>query len=228
MAGWGEFVLAGMLFIASHLVPAHARLKAALIARLGRRGWVWAFSLISTALLVWLIAAAGRAPWVVLWMQQDWMRWLANLVMPVAIVLAAFGIGAANPFAFEGRAEGFDPDHPGIAGVVRQPLLSALLLWSSVHLLVNGDLAHVILFGAFLIFSVTGMRAMEGRRRKAWGAAEFARLSARTSAVPFHALLTGRWRPARGPSLARLGLGLLAWVALWHLHAPVIGVTPLP
>lgn len=228
MAGWGEFLLAGGLFIASHLVPANPQLKALLIARLGRRGWVWAFSLISTALLFWLIFAAGRAPAVVLWMQQDWMRWLANLVMPVAIMLAAFGIAAPNPFAFEGRTEGFDPDHPGIAGLVRQPLLSALVLWSGVHLLVNGDLAHVILFGAFLIFSVTGMRAMEARKRKAWGAAEFARLSARTSAVPFQALLTGRWRPARGPSLARLGLGLFAWVALWHLHAPVIGVTPLP
>jgi len=228
MAGWGEFLLAGALFMAAHLVPANPRLKAVLIARLGRRGWIWAFSLLSTALLAWLIFAAGRAPWVVLWMQQDWMRWLANLGMPVAIVLAAFGIGAPNPFAFEGRAEGFDPDHPGIAGVVRQPLLWALVLWSGVHLLVNGDLAHVILFGAFLIFSVTGMRAMERRRRKAWGAAEFTRLAARTSALPFQALLTGRWRPAQAPSLVRLALGLLAWVALWHLHAPVIGVTPLP
>ncbi|RWR46653.1 NnrU family protein [Sinirhodobacter ferrireducens] len=228
MAGWGEFLLAGGLFMASHLVPANARLKTALVARLGRRGWVWAFSLTSTALLFWLIFAAGHAPAVVLWMQQDWMRWLANLVMPVAIVLVAFGIGAPNPFAFEGRATGFDPDHPGIAGLVRQPLLWALVLWSSVHLLVNGDLAHVILFGAFLIFSATGMRAMEGRKRRAWGAADFARLAARTSSVPFQALLSGRWRPAHGPSLVRLGLGLLAWVTLWHLHAPVIGVTPLP
>lgn len=228
MAGWGEFLLVWVLFMASHLVPANPRLKAGLIARLGRRGWVWAFSLTSTALLFWLIFAAGRAPWVVLWMQQDWMRWLANLVMPLAILLGAFGIGAPNPFAFEGRAAGFDPDHPGIAGVVRQPLLWALVLWSSVHLLMNGDLAHVILFGAFLIFSATGMRAMEGRKRKVWGEAEFARLAARTSAVPFQALLSGRWRPAHGPSLVRLGLGLLAWIALWHLHAPVIGVTPLP
>ena len=228
MTGWFEFILAGGVFMGSHAIPSRPRLKAALIAALGRRGYGIAFGLLSTALLFWVIFAAGRAPFVPLWDQAGWMRWMVNLVMPVAIGLGSFGIGAPNPFAFEGRATGFDPAHPGIAGLTRQPLLWALALWSGVHLIANGDLAHAILFGTFLAFSLLGMRAMEARLRRNLGAAEFDRLAAHTGIVPFAALLTGRWRPSRGPSLLRLGIAVLAWAAIWHLHAPVIGVTPTP
>lgn len=228
MAGWGEFLLAGLLFMSSHLVPSSPRLKRALVARLGQRGWVAGFSLLSTALLFWVIFAAGRAPYVELWAQQDWMRLVVNLVMPVAIVLGSFGVATSNPFAFEGRKSGFDPAHPGIAGFTRQPLLWALALWSGAHLLVNGDLAHAVLFGTFLVFSLAGMWAMEARLRRSWGAPAFFRLAERTSLIPGMALLTGRWRPHRLPSLARLLVGLGVWVALWHLHAPVIGASPLP
>lgn len=228
MAGWFEFFAAGLLFMASHLIPATPRLKGALVAALGQRGWVIAFSALSTGLLVWVILAAGRAPFVELWPQAGWMRWLVNIVMPLAVLLGSFGIGAPNPFAFEGRAAGFDPERPGIVGVVRQPLLWALVLWSGAHLIVNGDLAHLILFGVFLAFSLAGMRAMEGRKRAQWGAEAFDRLAARSSGWPFQALLTGRWRPRGGPSLIRLGIAVVVWAGLWHLHAPVIGVSPLP
>jgi uncharacterized membrane protein len=97
-----------------------------------------------------------------------------------------------------------------------------------VHLLVNGDLAHAILFGAFAVFAFAGLRAMEARKRRNWGMAEFDRLAARTSDWPFQALIAGRWRPQTGPSLARLALAVVIWAALLHLHGPVIGVSPLP
>lgn len=226
--GWLEFILAGVAFMTSHLIPANPRIKGAFVATLGPRGWVWGFSLISVGLLFWVIFAAGRAPFVELWPQAGWMRWAVNIAMPLAIALGTFGVAAPNPFAFEGRATGFDPDRPGIAGVVRQPLLWALVLWSGAHLLANGDLAHAVLFGTFLIFSVMGMRAMEARHRRMWGDAEFERRAARTSAWPLQALITGRWRPKAPPSLVRAGIAALIWAALWHLHAPVIGVTPAP
>ena len=226
--GWIEFIVAGLVFMASHLIPANPRIKGLFVAVLGPRGWVWGFSLISVGLLFWVIFAAGRAPFVELWPQAGWMRWAVNIVMPLAVALGCFGVAAPNPFAFEGRAAGFDPAHPGIAGVVRQPLLWALILWSGAHLLANGDLAHGVLFGTFLIFSLTGMRAMEARRARLWGAAEFERLAARTSAWPLQALIAGRWRPGSPPGLIRAALALLIWAALWHLHAPVIGVTPAP
>jgi uncharacterized membrane protein len=224
--GWIEFALAMGLFMVSHRVPAWMGVKGRLTATLGARGYTLVFSVGSLLLLWWVIAAAGRAPFVPLWDQALWHRWAVNLIMPLAVALAAFGVAAPNPFAFEGRATGFDPSHPGIVGVTRQPLLWALALWAGAHMLANGDLAHVLLFGPFLILAVLGMHVVEARRRRAMGPAEWQRLTAATSLLPFMPLLHGTWRPSRPPSVLRLVVALGAWAALWHLHAPVIGVWP--
>jgi uncharacterized membrane protein len=226
MTGWIEFAAAMALFLISHRLPAWLGVKGWLQARLGAAGYIALFSVLSVALLWWLILAAGRAPFVPLWDQQVWHRWAVNLAMPVVGLLAVFGVGAANPFAFEGRVGGYDPDRPGIAGLTRQPLLWALAIWAGVHLLPNGDVAHVLLFAPMLVFSLAGMGIVERRRRRAMGAAEWQRLTARTGLVPLAALLSGRWRPQGSPSLVRLVIWAIAWALVWHLHAPVIGVWP--
>ncbi|MDQ2095120.1 NnrU family protein [Rhodalgimonas zhirmunskyi] len=226
--GWLEFALAMGLFMASHRIPAALGVKDALTRTLGPRGYTVAFSVMSILLLWWVIAAAGRAPVVTLWEQSPLSRWGVNIAMPLAIALAAFGTMAPNPFAFEGRAKGFDPAHPGIAGVTRQPLLWALLLWSGAHLWANGDLAHVILFATFALFSALGMKIVETRRRRLMGPQDWDRLSAQSGLFPFAALVTGRWKPSAAPSWPRLAITLAGWAVLWHLHAPVIGVYPAP
>lgn len=226
--GWGETLAAFAAFFGSHALPARPALKARIVAVLGRTGYAIGFSVLSTLLLGWLIVATGRAPFVELWAPALWQRWLVNLTMPLVIVLGSFGIGAPNPFAFEGRAAGFDPARPGIAGLTRQPLLWALLLWSLAHLLANGDLAHGLLFGSFAALAVAGFGLVERRRRNATGAAEWARLTAHTSLVPFVALLMGRWRPSGPPEMLRSGLVLSIWGALLWLHPMLIGASPLP
>ncbi|MCU0828802.1 MAG: NnrU family protein [Tabrizicola sp.] len=147
---WIEFAMAMGLFMVSHRLPAWMGVKERMITALGAQGYMIAFSVVSLGLLWWVVVAAGRAPFVPVWDHEVWHRWVVNLVMPGVAVLAAYGIAAPNPFAFEGRATGFDPARPGIAGVTRQPLLWALALWAGVHLLANGDLAHVLLFAPFL------------------------------------------------------------------------------
>jgi uncharacterized membrane protein len=223
---WIEFALAMSLFLGSHRIPAALGVKDALVARLGARSYALVFSILSLGLLWWVIAAAGRAPFVPVWDQAEWHRLAVNVAMPAAIGLAAFGIAAPNPFAFEGRATGFNPDRPGIAGVTRQPLLWSLALWSGAHLLPNGDLAHILLFGPFLAFSLIGMPMVERRRRRLMGADAWQRLTAHTGLVPFAALVQGRWRPWGLPSPSRLAIALGGWAAVWHLHGPVIGVWP--
>ena len=223
---WIELVLAMALFLASHRIPAALGLKARLQITLGAAGYTTVFALVSVLLLWWVIAAAGRAPFIPLWDQQDWHRWVVNMVMPLAIALAVFGIAASNPFAFEGRKTSFDPAHPGIAGVTRQPLLWSLALWSGAHLLPNGDLAHVILFGIFLVMALAGMPMVERRRHRSMGEAKWKRLSVHTGLVPFAALLAGRWRPQGPPPLLRSAIILLLWPAVWHLHEPLIGLWP--
>lgn len=226
--GWIEFAVAMGLFMASHRIPAALGVKDSLVNTLGPRGYTALFSLASTGLLFWVIWAAGRAPYVSLWDQTTTARWAVNVVMPIVIALVSFGVAASNPFAFEGRATGFDPEHPGVAGLTRQPLLWALLLWSAVHLWANGDLAHVLLFGTFAAFSLAGMTLVERRRRAAMGDTDWQALTKRTSLIPFAALLAGRWKPTFRVSLMRAAITLLAWATVWMSHSAVIGVSPMP
>lgn len=226
MSGWAELVTAFAAFLAAHIIPMRPGLKAGLIRALGKPGYIAAFSLLSLGLLYWLLMAAGRAPYIEIWPPAPWQRWLANIAMPLAILLTVFAVGAPNPFAFGGRSDRFDPARPGIVGLTRHPLMWAFAIWAFVHLLANGDLAHVVLFGPLLIFALSGLFAAEARARAAL--TDFDQLAASSSVWPGAALIAGRWRPAGVPSVWRLAVTLLVWAALLHLHAPVIGLSPLP
>ena len=225
---WTEFVIAYAVFLAAHRIPMMPRLKGAAQAVLGKTGFLLAYSALSLLLLVWLIAAAGAAPFVPLWDQTPALRMVPNLVMPLAIILVCFAIGAPNPLSFGGRTTGFDPAHPGIAGIVRRPLLWALLVWSLAHIAPNGDLAHVLLFGGFAAFSALGMPVFDARIRRRLGAEAWQNLARATSGLPMAALVSGRWHPRLAISPLRAGLSLTAWAAILTLHQWVIGVSPLP
>jgi uncharacterized membrane protein len=227
---WSEFALALLVFLASHMLPARPRLRAALSNRLGERTYLAVYSLISLVVLGWLIAAAGRAPFVEVWTFAPWQMWAPNIAMPAACLLIAFGIGASNPLSFGAhRPSAFDPERPGIAGVTRHPLLLAIVLWAASHALPNGDLAHVLLFGVFAVASLTGMLAIDARMRARMGHEQWRRLAARTSLLPASALISGRWRPdPRCLSWWRLVAGVLLYAGLVHLHEPVIGVSSRP
>ena len=124
----------------------------------------------------------------------------------------------------------FEPDHPGIAGVTRHPVLWAAALWAIAHAVPNGDLAHILLFGLFGVFSLLGMLAIDARNRRVLGTAEWRRLSHSTSLVPLAALAGGRWRPSFGANqLAPPCCGDRSLCAgYFALHRPFIGVSPLP
>jgi uncharacterized membrane protein len=229
VADWAGFATAFGVFLLSHAVPARPALRARLVAVLGERLYLAAYATVSVGALAWLIVAAGRAPYVALWPYAIWRVWLVNLGMPLACLLVAFAVGAANPLSFGGPAAGFEPAHPGVAGVARHPLLLALALWGGLHTLANGDLVHVALFGGFTGFAVLGMRMLDRRRRRQLGPAVWARLAANTSTWPLAALIDGRWKPRpRLRDALRLVLGLALWLALLALHPRLIGVSPLP
>ena len=132
---WAEFSIALAAFLGSHVIP--VRFRAPLVATLGKRGYVLAYSALSLGLLYWLIVAAGRAPYAELWPQEPWMRWLVNLAMPLAVLAAATA---------------------GMAG-----LMAAFALWAGAHLLANGDVAHAVLFGLLLVYALFGLAVMARR-----------------------------------------------------------------
>lgn len=224
MTGWAEYTLALALFAASHFVPRLGGLRERLIGAVGRRVYFAAYGVISLALLVWVIAAAGRTPYVELWPQLPWTRWVPNLTMPVALVLVACGIGAAQHYTL-GGSKTFDPAQPGFAAVSRHPLFLALALWAGAHLYPNGDLAHVILFGSFAAMALAAIPAFDAKARRAAGPDIFAQ----TALLSLKPMTCSAWRRANlRRVLIRSAIGLLVWMALLHLHGLVIGVSPFP
>src|SRR5262245_56635294 len=107
--------------------------------------------------------------------------------MPIACLLIVDGVTRANPLSFGGRGKlAYDPDRPGIAGL-RHPILWAALLCASSHLVPNGDLAHVLMFGLFAGLAAGGMVVFDRRRRPLLGSNEWAALARNTSNIPFTA-----------------------------------------
>lgn len=227
MSGWGEFFCAALTFLFSHMLPAQPNLRPRLIALLGRRLYFAVYTIISIATLSWLIVAAGRTPVVILWVWSPERIWIANGIMAVAIFFALGGIGIANPFSLGGlKSKSFDPARPGILAVTRHPLLWAIALWSIAHVIANGDLAHVLLFGGAFAMAIVAAPVFEARSRRSLGV-NFRELSQDLDVFPFVALLAGRarwrsiidWRLAAAPAI---------WTVVVFLHVRLLGVSPLP
>ncbi len=224
-----ELILAVLVFLASHAIPAVRPVRAGLTARLGERLYLILYSVVSLAVLVWLGGAYGRAPYVELWPFALWTLWAPVLVMPFACILLVAAVTSANPFSIEIGRRTFDPERPGIVSVTRHPLIWAFVLWAGAHLVPNGDVASVILFGLLLVLSLLGLPSLDAKRRAQWGAGEWARRTAATSSLPFVAVLTGHNRfDLAGIGLWRVAAGLALYALLWLGHQWAIGVSPSP
>lgn len=164
--GWSEFALAIVFFLVTHAVPSQPKVSVAIVAALGRAGYIIIYSAVSIVALGWLIVAARRAPFVPLLDFSMWRAATPFVVMLPACALVAFAIGQPNPYSFGGlRNERYDPAHPGVVRFTRHPYLAAIALWSLGHALANPDLAHLVLFGCFFAMAFAGM-AMPDRRRR--------------------------------------------------------------
>jgi uncharacterized membrane protein len=223
-----EFAVAGVVFLAAHSLPSIAPLRRALAQALGRRGYLAAYSLMSLALLAWLISAALKAPYVGLWQPPPWAYEAALVLASLGTVLVAAGLVRANPLSvgFVGGA-GFDPQRPGLVGVTRHPVLWGFVLWALAHVAANGDAVTVVLFAALGLFSLAGLWLVDRRHRRLLGQGAWWRLAARAPLIPF---ACGMPRFA-GTDLLALGVGaavtaaLLAGVHLWLFGAdPLIGL----
>ena len=142
-------ILGLVLFLGSHSVSIVApRWRDAMAARLGPLGWRAAYSLVALAgfLLIVRGYAAARLEPVPLYVPPASMRHLAALLMlPVfPLLLAAY---------LPGR----------IRTATKHPMLAATKAWALAHLLANGMLADVVLFGGFLAWAVAD-RISAGRR----------------------------------------------------------------
>lgn len=189
------YLLAGLvIFLGAHSVRIFAEdWRTARIASMGPNAWKGAYTVVSLAGFALLCYGYGQtrlAPVVDLWMPPPWTRHLAALViLPGFILLAAAYVPGTHMKAKLG--------HPMIAGTKA---------WAIGHLLSNGRLGDVVLFGAILAWAVLDFRASRQRDRA-----------------------QGKTYPAVGASrdLVAVVAGLVAYAAfaLWA-HGPLIGVRP--
>lgn len=224
-----ELVAAVLVFLATHAVPALRPVRAALTRRLGERPYLILYSLVSLAALFWLGAAYADAPYIEVWPFEPWARWVPVLVMPFACVLLVAALSSANPYSIAIGNRPFDPDSPGIVSATRHPLFWAFALWAGAHLVPNGDVASIILFGLLLILSLVGPPGLDAKRRAQWGEDVWRQRTQATSNLPFAAVLGGRTRlDLAGIGVWRVITGLALYGLLWSAHGWLIGVSPTP
>src|SRR3990170_2243644 len=188
----GSLIAAAVFFDAIHIVIAGTELRWKITGRIGEEVFQAIFAILSLAGIVWLSRAYGRAEYVELWGQVQAVRWLALIVMFMAFFFVVFAFASPNPTAVRGGVmlKEKEPAN-GIQRITRHPFLWGVALWSLTHLVVNGDLASMIFFGAFLILAVGGPFSIDRKRRKSSGDA-WERFAALTSNVPFMAIIGGR------------------------------------
>ena len=185
-------ILGLVLFLGLHslgfLAPAW---RAGMLERLGAKGWQGAAGLVGLVgflLIIWGYGLARVEP-VPLYAPPTWTRHLGLLIMvPVFPLLLATYL-------------------PGrIQSAVVHPTLTAVIIWSIAHLIANGNLADIVLFGAFLV----------------WSVADRISLLYRTPPVVQGA------PPGKANDLIALvvGLGLYVAFLLWA-HTWLFGVSPL-
>lgn len=148
-------------------------------------------TLLATAFIVMGYMQVRLEP-VWLWFPPVWTRHLAGLLVLVAL----FFVGSALvPNTTMKKKVGY-------------PMLIAVKIWAFAHLISNGTLADVIIFGSFLVWSIVSFAVYRRRDRKAGVVRD------QESGVQF--------------DLAAFTFAMVSWFAIaFYLHQAIIGVSPL-
>jgi uncharacterized membrane protein len=228
-----NLVAAALAFVLFHLLVSGTRLRDAAVGTLGQGPYMGLYSLASVAGLAWLIfafgAARGDPASTVLWSSPPALRWVQLVLQFIAVMLVVPGLATPNPTSVAQQGLLERPDAvKGMLRITRHPFLWGVASWAFGHLLVNGDAAGLVLFGSLLALALFGTVSIDAKRRRAlgdkWGA-----FAARTSNVPFAAILAGRQTLDIGEiGWWRLALGMVVYAALLFIHPYAFGVSPMP
>jgi len=175
------------LFVGAHLLPTSQALRGALVARLGQNGYKALVAIASGVGLVLTVIGFGRAPEEQIFPPSQTARMLLPVAMAVAFVLMATAYAPGR-----------------LRRLLRHPMLAAVLIWSGLHFLANGDLAGNILFGTFAVWSAFAILSAARRGQKIGGPSTRA-----------------------GADVIAVVLGLAAFAAILYLHETLFGVSPI-
>jgi uncharacterized membrane protein len=182
-------LIAGLaVFLGIHLFTTLRAPRAALIGRLGEGPYKGLYSLVSAIGLVLIVWGFGRyrsTGWIQIWSPPIGLHHLTLPLMWLSFVALA---ATYSPLG-------------KIKATLRHPMLVAIKTWALAHLLANGDLGALILFGSFLAWAVYDRIAV--KRRGDHGA-------------PLSGFTSG--------DMIAIALGTAAFVAIFWIHPWLIGV----
>ncbi len=183
-------ILGLVLFLGVHTLTTQRELRASFVASMGEGGYKIAYALASVAglaLVIWGFAHYRATGWIDVWNPPTAFKHITvALMLPAVILVVASYI--------RGR----------IYTTLKHPMLTGVKLWAATHLLANGDLGSIILFGSFLAWAVFDRISL--KRRPDAGAPPI---------------------PVGGPGndLIAIAVGVVAYLALaFAFHPIVIGV----
>jgi uncharacterized membrane protein len=183
-------ILGLVLFLGVHTLTMQRGLRARVITSTGEGGYKVGYalaSLLGLVLIVWGFAHYRAAGWIDVWYPPRVLKHIAvALMLPAVILVVASYI--------RGR----------IYTTLKHPMLAGIKLWAAAHLLANGDLGSIVLFGSFLAWAVFDRISLKHRA------------DAGAPPIPVG---------GRGNDLIAVAVGLVAYLALaLAFHPVVIGV----
>lgn len=226
-----ELVIACLAFSLIHLFVAGSSVRQLIITTAGRTTYFGLFSIASLGSLAWMVLsynkaiAGGALP---LWDTYPAGHWVAVVFMAPALILVIVGLLTKSPTAMMQEKLLLQGDAAkGILRITRHPFLSGVAIWSAVHIIADGNMASLAFFGTFFVVVVGGARSIDHKRYVSHGQA-WQDFTAKTSIVPFGAILQGR----NSVNIKEMGWPLLLAVAVYaafvYFHADIFGVTAFP
>jgi uncharacterized membrane protein len=217
-----NLIIASAYFLLIHFGVSGTVLRDRLVTRLGEGRYRGGFALASIVGLVWMIYAYRHAPTIALWGLVLGLRPAAYVLVFIAFLFVVIGVTTPSPtrVGMESKVGQGTEAARGMVRITRHPFLWGVALWALVHLVINGDLASLVLFGSLLVLAVGGTFSIDAKRRRHFGE-QWLQFANATSNFPFAAIAAGRNR--LGPALAEIGVwrplaAILIYAAAFYLH----------